>query len=392
MLPASVPFFGRQARNSTAPSEGPVPAALGTSHQNSKLESFPLFDWLRFVLASAVALTHAQVITWEPAGNFAVQVFFALSGWLIGGILLRSGPRDLPRFYFNRGTRIWIPYVLAVAAIYLLGAGRDGTNGNFFDFLFFDLTFTHNWFIEKIPEVTHTMPLEGTGSHFWSISVEEQFYLAAPLLIVFASVGRNLGFWIAIALAACLSGSWYGSISLGVLAAVAQQRFGDWHCGYRWLFALIVGSCAAAVLLNPEIYPWVAPPAAIAIVLATAAPGRRSAIGEFFGGVSYPLYLYHWMGVFAANALASRVELDALVIGAAAYVIAVIVGATAYMAVDRNVLRWRRGGYTHIRGVAFSTTAYLLLITGIIGGSFLIEIDRAPAHQQDALHGVNRPG
>jgi peptidoglycan/LPS O-acetylase OafA/YrhL len=49
------------------------------------------------------------VIPWDTAANLAVQIFFALSGWLIGGILLRTDVQDLPRFYFNRATRIWIP-------------------------------------------------------------------------------------------------------------------------------------------------------------------------------------------------------------------------------------------------------------------------------------------
>jgi peptidoglycan/LPS O-acetylase OafA/YrhL len=160
------------------------------SEQSAKTGSFPLFDWLRFALASMVALSHEGLIAWGNAGNFAVQVFFALSGWLIGGILLRTKLHDLPTFYYNRGTRIWIPYAFAVAAIYLLSAARDPLTTDYFKFLFYDSTFTHNWFIPKIPDVIDKMPLRGTGSHFWSISVEEQFYLAAPLLIVLLPFGR----------------------------------------------------------------------------------------------------------------------------------------------------------------------------------------------------------
>ena len=78
-------------------------------------DSFPLFDWLRFILASVVALSHEGLFVWDRAGNLAVQIFFALSGWLIGGILLRTERTGLPRFYFNRATRIWIPYFGAIA-------------------------------------------------------------------------------------------------------------------------------------------------------------------------------------------------------------------------------------------------------------------------------------
>ena len=78
---------------------------------------YPLFDWLRIALATVVALSHDQVIRWTSSGNLAVQVFFALSGWLIGGILLETSPRNLARFWFNRATRIWIPYAVGLAIL-----------------------------------------------------------------------------------------------------------------------------------------------------------------------------------------------------------------------------------------------------------------------------------
>ena len=74
--------------------------------QSTDTIGYPAFDWLRFFLASIVVLYHFDVIPWHRAGNLAVQVFFALSGWLIGGILVRSDTKHLPRFYFNRATRI----------------------------------------------------------------------------------------------------------------------------------------------------------------------------------------------------------------------------------------------------------------------------------------------
>ena len=73
-------------------------------------EYFPAFDWLRLILAMTVALAHDGLPMDHRAANFAVQVFFALSGWLIGGILFDSDRGKLPRFYFNRATRIWAPY------------------------------------------------------------------------------------------------------------------------------------------------------------------------------------------------------------------------------------------------------------------------------------------
>ncbi len=52
---------------------------------------YPWFDWLRFALANVVMLVHFGIIRgWSHAGDFAVQAFFALSGWLIGGLLSNS--------------------------------------------------------------------------------------------------------------------------------------------------------------------------------------------------------------------------------------------------------------------------------------------------------------
>jgi peptidoglycan/LPS O-acetylase OafA/YrhL len=49
-----------------------------------------VFDWLRFALASIVAFAHTGIISWGNGGNLAVKVFFGLSGWLIGGILIKT--------------------------------------------------------------------------------------------------------------------------------------------------------------------------------------------------------------------------------------------------------------------------------------------------------------
>jgi peptidoglycan/LPS O-acetylase OafA/YrhL len=343
------------------------------SEQSEKTGSFPIFDWLRFVLASAVALAHEDIIRWEHAGNFAVQVFFALSGWLIGGILLRTELKGLPRFYYNRGTRIWIPYFIAVAAIYVLSALRDPVTNHYFKFLFYDLTFTHNWFIPKVAPVIDMMPLKGTGTHFWSISVEEQFYLAAPLLIVLLPFGRSVLFWLIVAVAANLTQSWYGAISLGVLAAVVRCHYGDWQLTRPGYVATAAAGCALASIMVgvPTSYVWVAPPLAAAIVLMTSMPGARGPVGRFAGGMSYPLYLYHWTGMFVANFISKRLGVWLPSIGWAAYFVALSVGSLAYVAVDQNVMRFRSALFRPGFGTILMITAYSFLAIGIIAGAFI---------------------
>lgn len=341
-----------------------------TKQQHRQSEEFPLFDWLRFILASVVALGHEGVITWAPAGNFAVQIFFALSGWLIGGILFGTSFSDLPRFFYNRATRIWIPYFFAVALIYSFSALRDPLDDSYFYFLFYDLTFTHNWFIQKIPAVISVMPLEGTGAHFWSISVEEQFYLTAPLLILATPFGRSKFFWFVLSVAATASQSWYGSISLGVLAAAVRAHHGDWQFG-RLGFLSVLGTIAALttlILAAPQSYSLVVPLLAISIVLIASLQGKRGSIGRFAGGISYPLYLYHWIGMFAANYMSKRLGIALPSIGWTAYLVALMVGSLAYLVVDRNIMRFRDTLYRPALARLLMATAYLLLMAGAVGG------------------------
>ncbi len=347
-------------------------SSSGLSHAT---RNYPYFDWLRIVLASLVFWEHANVTDLLHVGNFAVQVFFALSGWLIGGILLETRPAGLPRFFFNRVTRIWFPYFAAVAALYLVAAAKEGFAPSYFQTLAYDLTFTHNWFIEKIPSVIREMPMQGTGSHFWSIAVEEQFYLFAPLLLVLLPGGRHLAVWCLVAALAILSGGWYGSVAGGVLAIAVQRKVGDWHLTGAGQWALWLGLFLVTGLYWGGIvgYGHFAPFAAVAIVLLAARPGKRTAIGQFFGGISYPMYLHHWMGLFAGNALLGLLpfigRLPAQTFG---FVFALAVAAVAYVLIDRNVLRYRAAWYSETRGRVAAAAAYSLLFLGILLGRVLI--------------------
>lgn len=329
---------------------------MGVIQRDRVHDSYPAFDWLRFILASVVVLAHAGLLpAWENNANIAVQVFFALSGWLIGGILLRTERADLPRFFYNRVTRIWIPYFAAVTAIYAVAIVKDGG----FDprYLFFDATFTNNWFVHAPTEWVR-MPMEGTGSHLWSISVEEQFYLAAPLVLVLARGGRSVAAWAIIAAAAWLSGGWYGSIACGVLAAVLQDRYGDWHLRFRSALWIVLAGAAPLLFVS---YILAAPIFALCVVLLCARPGARHALPVFLGGISYPLYLNHWIGLFAAHAVLGHTAAA----GAIGYVANVAVAAVAWLLVDRQVMKYRGGLYRPRLGLICAGSAYALLLTGI---------------------------
>ncbi len=335
-------------------------------------EYIPAFDWLRLGLALTVALFHAGAVTDENIGNFAVQVFFALSGWLIGGILLDSDASALPRFYFNRAARIWAPYFFAVALVFGMSLMSEPADAHWFEYLFYDVTFTHNWFISpRIEEINADLPLRGAGIIFWSLSVEEQFYLFAPLMILFARWGRMPAMWAALAVFAIVLETFYGSIALGVLAAVLRRRFGDWHLKGMApaLFAAVFFLCVFLYARFPEEYLRIAPFAAVSAVLLLARAGKKSRIGAFAGGVSYPLYLNQWIGVFFAREIALDFPDHQLIVTVLlSVVLNLAIASLLYLAIDAQVRKRRNEWFTPARGRAAAMIAYGLIILGGAGG------------------------
>jgi peptidoglycan/LPS O-acetylase OafA/YrhL len=335
-----------------------------------KLEAFPQLDWLRFVLASTVLLAHEGIQYGPINGSLAVAVFLALSGWLIGGILLKSDRSDLPRFFYNRGTRIWAPYFAAIVLLYVAAAAREGVDGNWFKYLFYDVTFTHYNFTE-FPRALGEMPLDGTGNAFWSLAVEEQFYLAAPLLMLFTRWGKNLTTWIVVAIVLMALQSIYAPIAAGVLAAVANQRHTIVATRTQRLLATAIALIALAGVFWRNVEPFRSI-FSICVVLALTAPGARGRLGVFFGGISFPLYLNQWIGGFTVNAVSRYVvPIPEAVTLTLVFLISVAVSMVAWFVVDRPVMLYRDRWYTPARGRALGITAYILVGTGFAGGLLL---------------------
>src|SRR5712672_2237473 len=139
---------------------------------------FPALDYLRFVISLLVLTGHAGLFRGKDIGLDSVQIFFALSGWLIGGILLRTKPSDLPKFYFNRAARIWIPYIIGILLLVSASLMKDRVTTKWFEIFFYDLTFVYNLFVTPlIDSLISVLPLAGTGNYVWSLCAEEQFYL-----------------------------------------------------------------------------------------------------------------------------------------------------------------------------------------------------------------------
>jgi peptidoglycan/LPS O-acetylase OafA/YrhL len=339
-----------------------------------RIDYYPAFDYLRICLAIAVAASHAGLLSWNQAGNLPVQIFFALSGWLIGGILLRSKITNLPRFYFNRAARIWIPYLVAIVLLVVVSAAREPVTTKWLEFVFYKLTFVYDIFgPPQLTDFVAAMPLHGTGNHFWSICAEEQFYLLAPLLIIFLPIGRSIWFWTLLAVGIAVSpyANYFCSVSVGVLAAAIRTRTGDWQRSgaARISLPFLIVALFLATYFDVLPYQFLAPILSIAVVMLLAQPGAHSDIAEFIGGVSYPFYLNHWIGVFAAHAIFGRFGLhDSLASRVSSIFIAFAAACLLYLTIDRVIKTYRGDFFTPTRGKLAAVTGYALVSLGLIVG------------------------
>lgn len=350
-----------------------------TPNQQSN-DYYPLFDWLRISLAIIVALNHDQAIEWHNAGNLAVQVFFALSGWLIGGILLSTEKAALPRFFFNRVTRIWIPYAFAILLLISASLLRDTVTTKWLEVIFYKVTFVYNWFgSSQLASFRQQMPLAGTGNHFWSICAEEQFYLLAPLLIVLLplKLGKKPLLWLAISSLA-ITVQVYGSIALGVTAAVSKYCFGEWHSKNAavTILVLVLGITVACLILNIVPYAYVAPFFSVVVVLLLARLGQKNRIGQFVGGMSYPFYLNSWIGVFIAHEFLEPFGLrEAAISKVLALGANLAIAAGLYMLIDVQILNYRSSWFNSRRGLICGSVAYGLMAIGLTGGLLLFNLN-----------------
>ncbi len=140
----------------------------------------PGLDGLRAFAVGLVLLFHQYLL---PVGWVGVQIFFVLSGFLITRLLYRDVETPLGdylrAFYGRRALRIFPLYylVLAVLGVALLYQPRlPGVREGFP----YAISYTYNFWYG-----THATEFSPFITHFWTLCVEEQFYLVWPLLIYF---------------------------------------------------------------------------------------------------------------------------------------------------------------------------------------------------------------
>jgi peptidoglycan/LPS O-acetylase OafA/YrhL len=319
-------------------------------------------------------LQHPLFVPWFRIGWTGVDLFFVLSGFLIGGLLFdeakRTGRLRVLRFFGRRAFKIWPPYavfLIAVAALLLwdrLPLSPLGPN----------LLHIQNYF-----------PMEfGWWGHTWSLAVEEHFYLLLPLLLL--TLGPTRYHWLPAVFVfvaiACLVlrivtayafpeegahiHAWpthlrIDSLLAGVVLAWAWLH-SPWLVGFaqrRWYVLVVVAAlcfvpvCLADVHNTPFLYTW-----GFALVWITSAcmvmlarvfeehPWMQSRLARslaWVGTISYGVYLWHMPFAYrTVEALGRRVPLPYSLLVVAYAAIAVFFGWVLTALVEWPALRIRK--------------------------------------------------
>ncbi len=360
---------------------------------------------LRAVAVLGVVAAH--VTGWPAGGYLGVDVFFVVSGFVITGVLQRS--RALGSFYARRARRI-LPAALLVLAVTVLvtawafSAPRAAQVRT--DALWAAL-FAANWHVAQVGSDYFALgDAPSPLLHYWSLGVEEQFYLVWPWLFVGAvtlgarrRVPRGL---VATVAGAVVVGSlawtvwgatdpttaYYSSFTrawelgagalLAALAASGLRLSGRARTALSWGGLLAV--VAAFLTLGGAAAPWPAALLPTVGTLAILAAGSGAApagavlltnpVSRRLGDVSYGVYLWHLPVFVVLSALLPLTP--ALRIAAVGATLAL--AATSYALLERPVLDapgpgggavpWRSWWAGRRRGIVAGGTAAVCLVAG----------------------------
>lgn len=404
-----------QARNE--PGRGTIAKRVGESSsrkaiaghgsdQRSARSYRPDIDGLRALAVLPIVGFHLGYQR-VSGGYVGVDIFFVISGYLIGGILLseiRNESYSLARFYVRRFRRI-VPALVVTLLLTTLAMWFVAYPRPLIDYgrslIAATLSVSNLFFWQTagyFDTAADTKPL----LHTWSLAVEEQFYLLFPLiLLLIARLGLDWMRRVILALTLgsfvlCVIGTYanptaafyllptrFWELLLGVVAVETKVR--ALHSA-RWREALCVAGAglvgASIFFYTPSTrFPGMAalmPCAGTAMLLVAGAHGtsftsRLLSLRPlvFFGLISYSLYLWHWPIIvllkewFALAELSHPLRLAAM--GAS-----VAMAWLSWRVVERPLRSSRISGETIIWG----TTASAVLLIGI--GAWLIQAKGVP--------------
>ena len=339
----------------------------------SKLDWIPSIDGLRAVAVLAVLVHHANgaYITSFALGNVGVAIFFSISGFLAYLVLSRDenkqGRIDYNHFLARRILRIWPAYFVIIVIIYA-HARTAGSAQQQIGLL----TFTLNFQMQE-----HYWPLPGLEM-LWSISVEEQFYLLAPLMYLALRSRYAVAFifvvvtaanvvrvkYVAASVDAAPNGglyyATYAYIDTFVIGAAVAKYFVEGEVLARvqksiafWgafvLFAVILrlwGSSAFPPYPNYAAVPYALIPFAGGMLLVAALPFSQtnvtrvlsSVVMRWVGNLSYSLYLIHLFVLNQVQALNAPHFVQICIYNGVFFFSVIVFGLVLHYAIERPFL------------------------------------------------------
>ena len=314
---------------------------------------FGALDGLRCLCVMAVLWHHSPLHDqMEGAaqiffrGFVGVNFFFVLSGFLITTLLLREEARkgffSISGFYWRRALRIIPVYFLIVtlAAVYWIGVKGEA---GYLPKLPYYYLFLSNVLIGDLPLLQPT----------WSLSVEEQYYLIWPALLLFLPIKGSMRPAVLITLITICVLSAAGNLAFLGLRPIETEH-AVWTFSVTGYSAILIGSLLAVILHNPKGFAicyrafgfvWMPVLAFVALaVVLNETPGVLRGWPDFLmhltmalclmtlvlredhalmpvlkarpiariGQISYGLYLYHLIGLHFGNEIGSRLGLNGM--------------------------------------------------------------------------------
>ena len=292
---------------------------------------------LRALAALLVTIFHARLL---PGGFIGVDIFYVISGFLITGLILReiesTGKLDLQSFYQRRikrllPTSVFVLFVTAIVGMFVLPViTRDALGRDLFAAATYISNYLFAWWENDYQN------LDATPSpfiHYWSLAVEEQFYVIWPVFILFLSRYGKRAIFRGIAVTTFLSlllsiyqtqtspiwafyslptRAWelgFGALLLFVPETVWKNRFIPW-------FGVIGIAIACFRFDENTAFPGInalLPVVSTAVLIGSIAIWPRAfndlsnnRISQWLGAISYPLYLWHWPALVLPSSALGR--------------------------------------------------------------------------------------
>jgi peptidoglycan/LPS O-acetylase OafA/YrhL len=289
-------------------------------------ERNPQIQALRALAATLVLVYHAK---WLDGGYIGVDIFYVISGYLITGLLIRElevrQTIALLEFYARRTKRLLPSSFLVILTTGVVGylALPASARQSFGRDLIAASTYISN-FLFALWENDY-QNLDATPSpfiHFWSLAVEEQFYIFWPFFILLLfKIGKSRAVFYGVLTTLCVSflfslylterapiWSFYilptraWELAAGALLVFLPEL--KKHRPVLALASFVVITCATVIFNETTPFPGtaaIAPVAATVLLIATRDKWpplfntvANSAAVQWLGAISYPLYLWHW--------------------------------------------------------------------------------------------------